>query len=242
MNTPLVMLHGWGLNRCIWDTLRAELRQEHTTFALDLPGYAGAALQPYDLGSLAADVLDSAPEAAIWIGSSLGGMVALQAALLCPQRITTLVLVGVTPRFVNDSQWWLGTDPQIFARFAADLEMNYDKSLQRFLLLLAGCGDQPRTFARTLAQSMRQCGRPAARVLEDGLRCLEQADLRPHLSEVRCPVHVIQGRSDQITPPAAAEFLVANLPDAELNWMDAGHLPFVSHPQEFLDIVQKRCN
>ncbi len=236
MVEPLVLLHGWGLNRCVWDPFLSEL-DPSLAFPLDLPGYGGPTVSPYDLASLASELLAKSPAHAVWFGSSLGGMIALQAAIMQPDRISKLVLVGTTPRFVKEQNWQYGTDVEVFMQFTRDLEADYLKALNRFLLLQAGRAEQSRYLIRELIANIDRCGRPTVEVLRSGIQCLQQADLRPQLASVSCPTLIVQGTLDRITPPAAAEYLQAHINGAELRTMHAGHLPFMSHPSDFANTV-----
>lgn len=238
MVEPLVLLHGWGLNRCVWDALLGELDATHA-FPLDLAGYGCNTVSPYDLATLADDALVKAPTQAIWIGSSLGGMIALQAAIMRPERIAKLVLVGTTPRFVKENDWRHGTDVEVFMRFAQELETDYLQALHRFLLLQAGRADNARRLVRELIANIDRCGRPTPEVLRAGMQCLQDADLRSQLDAIACPTLIVQGELDRITPPTAAEYLNAHIDGAELRTMHAGHLPFMSHPSEFIHTVDE---
>ena len=233
-----MLLHGWGLNRCVWDPFLAEFDPPFA-FPLDLPGYSCPTVSPYDLASLANELLAKSPAHAVWFGSSLGGMIALQAAVMQPKRITKLVLVGTTPRFVKERNWEYGTDVEVFMRFAQELETDYLKALNRFLLLQAGRTDQSRRLIRELIANIDHCGRPVAEVLRSGMQCLQKADLRPLLTSVSCPTLIVQGSLDRITPPAAAEYLQAHINGADLHTMHAGHLPFMSHPSDFVNSVDR---
>ena len=79
-NCHLVPLHGWGLNAKVWDCITPQLASHFTLHLVDLPGYGrsggvGAML----LEEMAQRVLENAPERAIWLGWSHGG---LEASLL----------------------------------------------------------------------------------------------------------------------------------------------------------------
>ncbi|MBK5930650.1 alpha/beta fold hydrolase [Halochromatium salexigens] len=79
----LVLLHGWGMNNGVWDALPAALSERFHLHPIELPGHGHAPFQPHwrDLPDWADAVLAQAPEQAIWLGWSLGALVALQAAL-----------------------------------------------------------------------------------------------------------------------------------------------------------------
>ncbi|MFP4076237.1 MAG: alpha/beta fold hydrolase, partial [Halochromatium sp.] len=79
----LVLLHGWGMNNGVWDALPASISERFHLHPIELPGHGNAPFQSHwrDLPDWADAVLAQAPEQAIWLGWSLGALVALQAAL-----------------------------------------------------------------------------------------------------------------------------------------------------------------
>src|SRR5512147_1011217 len=102
----LVLVHGWGLNGGVWDTLAPLLEADFRLTRVDLPGHGRSAWWEYEgLDGLARAVLESVPERAAWLGWSLGGLVAARAALASPARVERLVLVATTPSFVCRPGW-----------------------------------------------------------------------------------------------------------------------------------------
>ena len=79
----LVLLHGWGMNNAVWDALPATLSDRFQLHPIELPGHGQAPFEPEwrDLPDWADALLAQAPDQAIWLGWSLGALVALQAAL-----------------------------------------------------------------------------------------------------------------------------------------------------------------
>ena len=101
--TPLALLHGWGMNRAIWSPVVDRLSARRPVHVLELPGHGDAPIDLHhtELVDWAHACLEQAPERAVWLGWSLGGMVTMQAALDSPQRIAALVCVASSPRFVQ---------------------------------------------------------------------------------------------------------------------------------------------
>ena len=104
---PDVMLvHGWGMNAAVWSELAEVLGSDFRLHLIELPGHGGSPLQAgADLADWARACLEVAPPRAAWAGWSLGGLLALQAALSMPDRVARLVLVAATPRFVQGPDW-----------------------------------------------------------------------------------------------------------------------------------------
>jgi len=233
MNTPIVFLHGWGLNGRIWHAL-VESLPERACLAPDLPGYGNAPfVTPYDPDTLADRLATSAP--AILVGWSLGGLVALAWAARRPDTVRGLVLVGATPAFVRRDDWPHGMATELFDEFARALAQDWRATLQRFLALQARGGEAARRVIERLRAELFAHGEPVPETLAAGLELLRNTDLRPRLPAVRCPTLIVHGGHDTLCPPAAAEWLAANLAHARLALLPrAAHAPFLSHPDEFV--------
>jgi len=177
-----------------------------------------------------------APAGALWMGWSLGAMVALQAALDPAARIAGLILVSATPRFTRGGGWRHGLDRGALRGFLDGLRTGDRRLLKRFLLLQAGESDDARDLSRRLAEGAAGPG-ASIRALEAGLAVLEQVDLRSGLGELPVPVRVIHGAEDRIVPLAAGEHLARTVPNGALTRLDTGHAPFAARPRAFSEAV-----
>jgi pimeloyl-[acyl-carrier protein] methyl ester esterase len=231
----IVMIHGWGLHGGAWGDLPAHLAARFRVTVVDLPGHGRSPRDvPLSLETLAAAVAEQIEGPAIWLGWSLGALVALSAALQFPGKVQKLVLTGATPRFARAPDWPQAISTEILEEFAAELHGDYQATLQRFLSLQVGGADEAHATLRALRAELLRHGAPDAEALREGLVILSQTDLRARLSEVRAPARIIHGGRDRLTPPAAARALAAGLPHARLDVIAAaGHAPFLSHAREF---------
>ncbi len=235
----LVLLHGWGLNSLVWDSVLPELTRTFAVTRVDLPGHGGSPWPPefHDLPALASAIAAVLPPRCSLLGWSLGGIAALQIALTLRQRVDRLVLVSSTPRFVRDegaAKWPHGLPLPALEHFAALLEADYESTVREFLGLQVQGDEHGRATLRELRKKLLAGGRPRIEALRAGLEILRSADLRDRLREVSVPTLVIAGENDRMTPPGAARVLASTIPDARLNIMErAGHAPFLSHPQAF---------
>ena len=227
----LVLLHGWGMHAGIFAPLADALRERHALHLVDLPGHgrARASAQPLQLAPVAEALADALPRA-IWVGWSLGGLVALQVAQARPERVRGLVMLAAPPCFCRRDDWPAGMDPQVFEQFGADLERDYAGTLDRFLALEAQGSDHMRAELRTLRHAVHAVGDPAPRALAEGLAILHDADLRPGLPTLAMPSLWIAGRRDRLVSPAALHAAAALAPHARaVEIAGAGHAPFLTH-------------
>ncbi len=237
----LVLIHGWGMHGGIWGELPARLAQYFRVTTLDLPGHgrSRASGGPLPLAAFTDSVAELCPAPAIWLGWSLGGLIALDAARRYPQQVTRLVLVGATPKFVQAPDWPQAMTAETFAGFADSLTQDYRATLLRFLSLQVGGNDAARALLKPLRAEMFAHGEPQPAALAAGLAILEHTDLRAQLASIQIPALVVHGSHDRLAPPAAGEYLAAQLPQARL-WQveSAGHAPFLSRPAQFADAVR----
>lgn len=228
---PLVLLHGWAMHGGIFAPLVERLRAHRTLHVVDLPGhgYSRDAAVPLRLDDCTQAVLDAVPDAP-WCGWSLGGLVALRAATLRPARVPALAMVCATPKFVVAEGWPQGMPAAVFHGFANGLHDDWQGTIDRFIALEAFGSDQMREELRLLRDAVLARGAPAPQVLADGLRLLEEADLRAALPTLAVPSLWLAGRRDRLVNPQAMQAAAALAPGARYVEVEhAGHAPFLTH-------------
>jgi pimeloyl-[acyl-carrier protein] methyl ester esterase len=236
----LVLLHGWGAHSGVWAGLRDALAENFRVTCIDLPGHGQS---PYQAGAmdslpaLAEAVLSLAPSNASWLGWSLGGLVAQQAAFLEPGRVEKLILLGSTPSFIMREGWPYAVDPAVFETFHQDLINDSRATLLRFIALQTRgskqAGDDARLLKRVLLQP------PAdSEALQAGLNLLRQADLREQAGMISAPVLLLAGARDTLLPKQALPEMAGLFQNAAYERIGkAGHAPFLSHRDETLNAI-----
>ena len=239
----LVLLHGWSLNLHVFDELTAALARRFRVIAIDLPGHGrsdwdASASTPAAHSWRVHETLAPLTERYTLLGWSLGGQYALDLAAAMPAGIERLALVSTTPRFLATPGWPYGTAPALLAKLAERLSEETPRALDDFMRLQVR-GNTPRTAARVLRTLRAALRAGAARpdALAHGLERLRNADLRPALSMVRVPTLVIAGSHDRIVRPAASQALAALADARYVEFKAAAHVPFVSHPKRFAEVV-----
>ncbi len=233
-NCHLVLLHGWGLNAQVWDCITAELASHFTLHLVDLPGYGRSqGFGALTLDEMAEIVLARAPQKAIWLGWSLGGLVASQVALTAADRVSALVTVASSPCFSAEGDW-PGIKPEVLSGFQQQLREDFQRTVERFLALQTMGTETARADARKLKSAVLALPIPGEAVLNGGLEILKTVDLREPLAGLTLPFLRIYGRLDGLVPRKIVPLLDEMWPASEsVIFPKAAHAPFISHPEEF---------
>ncbi|EFE97222.1 pimeloyl-ACP methyl ester esterase BioH [Serratia odorifera] len=238
----LVLLHGWGLNAEVWGCTLARLAPHFRLHLLDLPGYGRS--QGYaalTLQQMAEIVLEQAPAKAWWLGWSLGGLVASQIALTQPQRTCGLISVASSPCFHAEEDW-PGIRPNVLSGFQQQLSQDFQRTVERFLTLQTLGTASARQDARTLKGVVLNQPIPSVEVLNGGLEMLRTVDLRRAMTSLSpaLPLLRIYGYLDGLVPRKVAALVDDLLPASRSVIIDkAAHAPFISHPDEFADVIKQ---
>lgn len=169
------------------------------------------------LPAMAARLLAEHPGPLALAGASMGGMLALHAWRLAPERVRGLALLGTTARADTPAQVRLRTEG-IQAFEAGRL----DEVLAANLVFAFHAGNAAR-LAADYGAMIRRAG--VAQLVAQNRAVMAREDLRPHLGAITCPVLVMGGDSDGLTPPACAREIAAAVPQARLEILaDCGHM------------------
>lgn len=236
---PLVLLHGWAMHAGVFAPLLPALAQRHTLHLVDLPGHGRSPERdgPFALREVARRLVDAVPPAP-WLGWSLGGLVALEAALARPERVQALIAIAANPCFVVGPDWPHGVAHAVFDEFARGLATDYRGTIERFLALEVHGSDRATTELRALKRCVFAHGEPAPHVLADGLAILADTDRRHALATLAVPSLWIAGARDRLVPPAALAWAAQHAPGGRFERIaGGGHAPFIGHPDRVLDAL-----
>jgi 3-oxoadipate enol-lactonase len=223
---PIVLLHGFAMNRCIWADLAASQLGDQQVILPDLRGHgeSDAPEGPYSMSLMAADLAylmdDLGIEQAIVCGHSMGGYVALAYAKHYPQRLAGLGLITTNAQ----------ADPEDkrTGRFALIEQVRKQGSVAVAESLAPRLSNDPSVVDQ--AQQMISAADPQGLIgsLAGMAERLDQTDLLPQLS---VPALVVAAEADQITDFAAAKAMADALPQGRfLGIQGVGHLPMTEAP------------
>ncbi len=230
MTDTVVLLHGFAGSSSSWGTVAGQLEpQRYRPLALDLRGHGQkAAVRPISFELCVADLLAAAPPRFTLVGYSLGGRLALQAALLAPDRISSLVLVSSSAGIEDPDQrrGRLQADQALAGEIeAGGVEPFADRWLSAPLFV----DDPPEV--NDAARQQILANDPQA--LAVALRQLSSGAMEPlwdRLPELPMPVTLIAGALDQRYVDLMSR-MATRIADAQLEIIDnRGHALIRSAP------------
>jgi pimeloyl-[acyl-carrier protein] methyl ester esterase len=222
------------MNSRVFDPLRADLDQ-YQTWAVDLPGHGRSPWWPEAAGFQVQQqaVLTALPPRCVLLGWSLGAKLAIAIAATTPERVRALVLVSASPKFAQGPDWPHGMAPQAQRAFDAALAQDWQQTLQDFIALQLRGSRHAEASRAVIEAALAAQGAPRREALLAGMALLDSTDLRALAARVTQSTLIITGQNDRVTPPGAARWLAAAMPDARLVEIPrAGHAPMISHHAE----------
>ena len=167
-------------------------------------------------------------------GWSIGGLFATRLALEHPKRVSHLIQIASSPCFMA-SNTWPGISADELQRFYEKLQANPKQVLTEFVQLQYPTGMTLNFSSLNRAQSINLAG------LRNGLDILKHWNFCDDLSTLRCPTAYLFGRRDRIVPANLLDVMQKNYPMFDYERIpQAGHAPFLSHPEIFLNfMIQK---
>ena len=235
----LVFVHGSGMDHTVWTLFcRHFARHGRNVIAVDLPGHGRSSGLPKqsieDMSDWIVALLDTLHiDRAAVVGHSLGSLVALDCAARHPDKVRAIALVGTTsPMPVSDAilEAAAADDPAAFNMLT---EYGYSKRH------LYGGNSNPGMWM--VGSTLRLFERSRPGVLHaDMTACNNYQHGLDRASQVRCPVLVVMGDGDRLTPLRSAKELLAALPSPTLRTLPgAGHTLMAEAPNELLHALKE---
>ncbi len=222
--STLILLPGLTCDAALW-------RHQTPALAAHRPVVADVHARADSLPAMAALLLAEHPGALVLAGCSLGGMLALEARRQAPDRVRGLAVLGSTAR--PDTPAVVALRSQAIVEF----EQGRVEPLIRANALFAFHSRHAAGLTEDYLAMVQRAG--VKGLIRQNRAVMARTDLRPTLPDISCPVLVVGGEDDQLTPPECAREIAAALPQAELHLLpECGHMLTWEQPQAVTALLQ----
>jgi sigma-B regulation protein RsbQ len=242
---PMLFAHGFGCDQTMWRFITPAFEEQYRIILFDYVGSGKSDLAAYDpqryatLDGYAQDVLEICEALdlrdVIFIGHSVSSMVGVLAANRAPERFRRLVMVGPSPRYINDEGYVGGFERADIEGLLDLMDKNYI-GWANFLAPVIMKNDDRPELAKELHDSFCSTDPKITRRFAETTFF---ADNRADLAQVRVPSLIMQCSEDAVAPTEVGKYLHRSLPESTLRVMKAtGHCPHISHPEETIEAIR----
>ncbi|MFL6122183.1 alpha/beta fold hydrolase [Actinophytocola sp.] len=241
----LLFAHGFGCDQNMWRLVTPAFAEGYRLVLFDHVGAGNSDLTAWDsdrystLDGYATDVLEICAELdlrnVVFVGHSVSAMIGVLAAAREPSRFAALVMVGPSPRYIDDDGYLGGFSTEDIDELLDSLDSNYLGWSAAMAPAIMGNPDRPELGAE-LTNSFCRTDPSIARHFA---RVTFLADNRADLPGVEIPTLVLQCREDLIAPMAVGEYVHHRVPGSTLVVLDAtGHCPHLSAPEQTISALR----
>jgi sigma-B regulation protein RsbQ len=242
---PVVMLaHGFGCDQNLWRLIAPALAEDFRVVLFDHVGAGRSDLSAWlperyaTLDGYADDVLRICRELdlrqVVFVGHSVSAMIGVLAAIREPGRFSKLILVGPSPRYIDDTGYRGGFSKADIDELLDSLDSNYLGWSAAMAPVIMGNPERPE-LAEELANSFCRTDPAIARAFA---RTTFLSDNRADLAKVTVPTLVLQCSRDAIAPAEVGAFVHDQIPGSTLVTLAAtGHCPQLSAPDATLAAI-----
>lgn len=240
----MVFAHGFGCDQNMWRHVSPTFQDTFQTILFDHVGAGGSDLKAYDLrkystlGGYADDVVEIGMELglkrAVFVGHSVSAMIGLLASFKAPEMFKSLVMVGPSPRYIDDEGYVGGFKEQQIAELLEFLAENHMGWSTAMAPVIMGNADRPE-LGQELTNSF--C-RTDPDIAKEFAAVTFYSDNRADLGKVTIPTLILQCSDDVIAPIAVGEYMHKQMPNSKLVILKAtGHCPNLSAPDEVISAM-----
>lgn len=241
---PMLFAHGFGCDQNMWRYVAPRFEDAFRVVLFDHVGAGGSDASHYDpdrystLAAYAEDVLDICRALKLddvtFVGHSVSAMIGALACLEDPERFSRLVMVGPSPRYIDDDDYVGGFTEDDISELLDSLESNYLGWSSAMAPVIMGNPDRPELGDELTASFCRADPAIARRFADVTFK----SDNRADLARVKTPTLVLQCTNDAIAPVSVGRYVHDSLADSQFVLLDAtGHCPNLSAPDQTTEAI-----
>lgn len=241
----MVFAHGFGCDQNMWRFVAPAFEDVFRTVLFDIVGAGGS-----DLGAFSAEKYNSLQGYAddvveigralnvkdgVFVGHSVSAMIGVLAAKQAPELFESLVLVGPSPRYIDEDGYAGGFSADQIEELLDFLDSNHMGWSAAMAPAIMGNPDRPE-LGEELTNSF--C-RTDPEIAKHFARTTFMSDNREDLAGLQTRALVLQCKEDVIAPISVGEYVHAKLPNSKLVILDAtGHCPNLSAPDAVVRAIK----
>lgn len=244
-DVPMLFAHGFGCDQNMWRHVAPAFEEDYKIVLFDHVGAGGSDLSAYDpvkyssLEGYADDVLEICSafelDKVVFVGHSVSAMISILAAIRAPEVFSNLVLIGPSPRYINEENYVGGfSEPQI-SELLEFLDSNHMGWSQAMAPVIMGNPDRPE-LGQELTNSFCRTDPDIARRFA---KATFLSDNRDDLAHLRTPSLILQCSEDVIAPVEVGRYVHEHLANSSITILEAtGHCPNLSAPEETIAAIK----
>jgi sigma-B regulation protein RsbQ len=241
----MLFAHGFGCDQNMWRFVAPAFEADHRVILFDYVGGGGSDLSAYDperyatLDGYAGDVVEIAEELdltdAIFVGHSVSSIIGVLAAQRAPGRFGKLVMVGPSPRYIDDEGYTGGFTGEDIEELLESMGANFLGWSSAMAPAIMGNPDRPELGEELTESFCRTDPEIAARFA----RATFLSDNRADLAGVSIPTLILQCSDDVIAPVVVGRYVHREIAGSEFLQLEAtGHCPNLSAPAETTEAIR----
>jgi sigma-B regulation protein RsbQ len=241
----IVFAHGFGCDQNMWRFVAPAFESGFKTLLFDHVGAGHSDLSAYDpakyssLSGYADDVVEIGREIglsnAVFVGHSVSAMIGVLASLKAPDLFESLILVGPSPRYIDDAEYVGGFGPAEIEELLEFLDDNHMGWSEAMAPAIMGNPDRPE-LGEELTNSFCRTDPEIAKAFA---RVTFTSDNRADLPNVTARTIVLQSRDDIIASEGVGRYVYEHVPGSQIVLLDAtGHCPNLSAPREVIAAIR----
>lgn len=241
----MVFAHGFGCDQNMWRFMAPAFEADFRVILFDHVGAGRSDLKAYDskkyasLGGYVDDVVEIGRELqlrnAVYVGHSVSAMIGALASIRAPDLFESLVMVGPSPRYIDDYDYHGGFSAPQIEELLASLDDNHLGWSAAMAPAIMGNPDRPE-LGEELTNSF--C-RTDPVIAKQFARVTFTSDNREDLSKVTARTLVLQAREDIIASEEVGAYVHRHIAGSELKLLEAsGHCANLSAPREVIAAIR----
>ena len=242
---PMVFAHGFGCDQNMWRMLTPAFEKDYRIVLFDYVGSGRSDVTAWDeeryssLDGYATDLLEVLEALdlrdVILVAHSVSSMIGVLAANRAPERFAQLIMVGPSPRYINEDGYVGGFERQDIEGLLEMMDQNFVGWANFLAPAIMKNADRPE-LGQELTDSFCSTDPVIARRFAEATFF---ADNRADLPRLAVPSLVLQCSEDMVAPDAVGHYVHQVTPNSTLRVLSAtGHCPHMSHPEETIEAIR----